>query len=276
MNAVYTMTIIAQKRERPMNHAKANYGNWIRKRILLSFLSIGLLFLAIVVFVEGLPWLVRAVLLIPAGLFLFGFLYFFYIYLLLSERGGDLQTKLRNPVLDPLTWNGEGRALDIGTGNGPLAVSLAKKYPQAQVIGIDFWGKDWEYSQETCERNVVIENVADRVQFRRASAACLPFDDGVFDVAVSHFVFHEVAEVSDKREVIREALRVVRQGGEFSFHDLFFEKQFYGHPHDLLETIRSWGIQEVQLIDTRHAAYIPKLLRHRRVLGAIGVLYGRK
>jgi SAM-dependent methyltransferase len=270
------MTIIAQKRERLMKHSKANYGNWIRKRILVSFLSIGLLFLAIAVIVDGLPWPVRAVLLIPAGLFLFGFLYFFYVYLQLSERGGDLQTKLRNRVLEPLTWNGEGRALDIGTGNGPLAVSLAKKYPQAQVIGIDFWGKNWEYSQETCERNAVIENVADRVRFQQASAARLPFDDGVFDVAVSHFVFHEISDVSDKRDVIQEALRVVRQGGEFSFHDLFFEEQLYGPIDDLLDTIWGWGIQEVQLIDTRHAAYIPRLLRHRRVLGAIGILYGKK
>lgn len=259
-----------------MEHAKVNYGNWIRKRILLSFLATGMLLVALALVPEGFPLLLRIVLLIPAGLFLFGFSYFLYVYLLFSERGGDLQTLLRQFVIDQLSWDGTGQALDIGTGNGPLAVALAKKYPNARVTGIDFWGKDWEYSQAACVRNAEIEQVADRVQFQQASASHLPFEEGRFDLAVSHFVFHEVADTEDKREVIREALRVLRPGGEFCFQDMFYDEQLYGSPDDLVAAIRAWGIHDVRIVDTRRMARIPRLLRHRRVLGAMGILYGKK
>ncbi len=252
------------------------YGNWIRKRILLVFLSIGVILLALAILPPNLPLLLRIALLIPAGLFLAGFAYFTYAYVQFSARGGDLQAVLREFVLDQLAWDGTGQALDIGTGNGPLAIRLAKKYPQARVTGIDFWGKAWEYSQAACIHNAEIEGVADRVTFRQASASHLPFEEGAFDVAVSHFVFHEVADTADKREVIREALRVVRPGGEFCFQDMFFDAKVYGAPEDLLAVIRGWGIAEVRIIDTRARVRIPRLLRPRQMLGSMGILYGKR
>jgi precorrin-6B methylase 2 len=64
-------------------------------------------------------------------------------------------------VLSNLNWNGEGKALDIGCGNGALTVKLAKKHPKAQVTGIDYWGKRWEYSKSMCERNAEIGGVSE-------------------------------------------------------------------------------------------------------------------
>ena len=51
--------------------------------------------------------------------------------------------------------------------------------------------------------------------FQKASASKLPFADESFDVVVSNLTFHEVKDVKDKREVVREALRVVKKGGIF-------------------------------------------------------------
>lgn len=42
------------------------------------------------------------------------------------------------------------------------------------------------------------------------------------DAAVSNFVFHEVRTQPDKRQVVREALRVVKKGGSFAFQDMKF------------------------------------------------------
>lgn len=78
-----------------------------------------------------------------------------------------------------------------------------------------------------CERNAKIEGVIDRVTFQKASASILPFADEYFDAVVSNLVFHEVREVADKREVVREALHVVKKGGRFAFQDLFLLRRTY-------------------------------------------------
>ena len=108
-------------------------------------------------------------------------------------------------------------------------------------MGIDYWGEQWEYSKKVCEKNAEIEGVAERVTFQKASAAALPFDGDSMDVVVSNLVFYEVGGVKDKKELIREALRVVKKGGKFVLQDLFLWKQIYGEPDELIETVRSWG-----------------------------------
>jgi ubiquinone/menaquinone biosynthesis C-methylase UbiE len=175
-----------------------------------------------------------------------------------------------------MDWDGEGRAIDIGCGNGALTIKLAQKYPKAKILGVDYWGKTWEYSKDAYERNAVIEGVSDRVTFQKANAVSLPFDDCVFDAAVSNFVFHEVGEAKDKRLVIREALRVVKKGGKFSFQDEFQVKQFFGEIYDLVETIKGWGIRRVEFVQTRDADFIPQVLKTPFILGTMGLIRGEK
>ena len=74
--------------------------------------------------------------------------------------------------------------LDIGCGNAPLTIELAKRYPKARVTGIDYWGVTWEYSKTTCEKNAGIEGVASRTTFKKGSASALPFEDECFDAVV--------------------------------------------------------------------------------------------
>ena len=175
-----------------------------------------------------------------------------------------------------MDWNGKGEALDIGCGNGVLAIKLAQKYPKAHVLGIDYWGKRWEYSKISCERNAKIEDVSEQVKFQKASATSLPFDDAYFDAAVRNFVFHEVSDVKDKREVIREALRVVKKGGKFAFQDEFLVRKIYGNPDDLFAAIRSWGISKVEFVKTCDAQFIPRALKLPLFLGTIAIIAGEK
>jgi ubiquinone/menaquinone biosynthesis C-methylase UbiE len=166
--------------------------------------------------------------------------------------------------------------LDIGCGNGALTIKFAQKCPRARVVGIDYWGKRWEYSKDACERNAKIEGVSERVTFKKASATSLPFCDGYFDAVVSNFVFHEVSDAKDKRELIREALRVVRKGGAFAFQDEFLIKQFWGDPDDLVAVVRGWGTNKVEFVRTRDADFIPRALRIPFILGAIAIIAGNK
>lgn len=251
-------------------HSKGgpNYGNWVSKKLIYIPGVIALLFL-------GLSF-VLPVLIIGAAIFFLPCVYFAYARYRFSPRGGNIQARIQDLVLDYLDWDGEGKALDIGCGNAPLTIRVAKKYHNAEVTGIDYWGRGWEYSKGLCEMNAEIQGISKRVTFERASASALPFDDEAFDAALSNLVFHEVRSSRDKRDVIKEALRVVRKGGKFVFQDLFLWKRVYGQIDDLLETIRSWGIERVEFVDTSDLEFIPKALKLPFMVGTMGILHGRK
>jgi len=247
---------------------KPEYGNWISARLLyipgaaiIVFAGLSLL----------LPWLA-----VFAVIFLLCFAYFAYARYRFSPKGGNIQAKIQALLLGYFDWDGEGKAIDIGCGSGSLTIMIASKYPSAQVTGVDYWGGAWEYSKGVCESNAEIESVRDRVVFQEASASSLPFDDEYFDAAASNLTFHEVHDVKDKRLLIKEALRVVRKGGDFGFQDLFLWKQVYGEVDDLLDMIRSWGVESVEFINTSDSQFIPKALKLPFMLGTIGILRGRK
>ena len=157
-----------------------------------------------------------------------------------------------------------------------MTSEIAKRHPQAQVIGIDYWGTSWEYSKSLCDRNAEIEGVAERVSFERASASSLLFDDQAFDLVVSNLVFHNVRDVRDKSKLIKEALRVVKKGGRFVFQDLFLWKRVFGEVDGLVEAIRSWGTEPVGFVDTSDSDFIPAALKLPFMVGTVGILQGRR
>jgi len=247
---------------------KPNYSNWVGKRLVVLPGLVGLALAGLALLFWPLA--------ILAVLFLAIAAYFAWARRRFSAAGGNVQARVQALVLEALEWNGQGQALDIGCGNGPLTVRLAQKYPSARVTGIDFWGRGWEYSKGVCENNARIESVAERTTFQKASASALPFPDGAFDAAVSNLCFHEVADAKDKREVVREALRVVKKGGRFAFQDLFLWEQVYGSPETLVTAVRSWGIEQVELLPTRDQAFIPPGLKLPFMVGTIAILCGEK
>jgi SAM-dependent methyltransferase len=247
---------------------KPNYGNWVSKKVLYvcAITTIFLIGLSVLFW----PFVIGVVLcIIPL-------IYLVYLYYEFSAKGGDLQSKIRCLILEHVGLDMAGRAIDIGCGNGALAIEVAKKYCKMQVIGIDYWSSRWDYSKRVCEKNASIEGVRERTTFQKASASILPFGDEDFDLAISNFVFHEVADSQNKREVIREALRVLKKGGKFAFQDLFRVKRLYGEIDDLLEAIRGYGIAEVNFINTSNSDFIPKALKLPFMLGSIGIIYGTK
>ena len=249
--------------------SKANYGNWVSKRLIYTFSII--LTAAFAATTLLFVWL-----LIPALLFLVIAIYFAYARYLFSPKGGNIQSQIWETVISNLDWKGQGKALDIGCGNGALTVKVAQKYSDSKVVGVDFWGERWDYSKNTCEVNAKAEGVGARVSFQKASASKLPFEDEYFDAAVSNLCFHEVTDTKDKREVIREALRVVKKGGAFAFQDLFLLKQVYGDPNELLQIMKSWGISKVEFIETKNQPFIPAVLKLPFMVGRMGIIKGEK
>jgi SAM-dependent methyltransferase len=208
-----------------MTESEPDYGNWIRKKAIVIILCISVLFLAC----GFIPWHMafRILTFVFCGLSFITALIVAGVYWYFSPNGGNYQRKIFDLVIRKLSWNGEGRCLDIGAGNGFLIIELAKRYPKSTCTGLDYWGKNWEYSRHTCEQNALLEGVDSRVSFTNGSASKLPFEDGHFDSAVSNPTFHEVKDEKNKPLLIQEALRVVKNGGKFSFLDLFFDTSHY-------------------------------------------------
>jgi methylase of polypeptide subunit release factors len=138
-----------------MDEEKLDYGNWVPKWVIYGSGLVGLIFSV------STAWLIYMA--IPAVLFLSAATYLAYVRFRFSPSGGNIQNSVCELVISNLDWDGNGEALDIGCGNGVLAIMLAKKYPDAKVIGIDLWGKTWEYSKDVCESNARIERVSPQI-----------------------------------------------------------------------------------------------------------------
>ena len=72
------------------------------------------------------------------------------------------------------------RALDVGTGTGDGALTIARRFPQADVLGVDL-----AETMVAKAREKVPEDQAARVRFQAADASKLPFPDESFEL-VAH------------------------------------------------------------------------------------------
>ena len=71
------------------------------------------------------------------------------------------------------------RILDLGTGTGIGARHLAKRYPDAQVVGVDLAPAMVEEA-----RRLLPAELEGRVRYEVGDAAALTFEDGAFDLVV--------------------------------------------------------------------------------------------
>jgi len=79
-----------------------------------------------------------------------------------------------------------GRVLDVGTGFGMLAMTLARKNPEVEIIGLDVSKQMTEAGKALVERR----GLSKRVSFEKADAKEMPFPEGFFDAVISYGSLH--------------------------------------------------------------------------------------
>jgi release factor glutamine methyltransferase len=94
--------------------------------------------------------------------------------------------------------NRESRIVDVGTGSGVIALSLAAKFPEANIRAVDVSDDALALAQENAARL----NLGDRVQFLRSRL--LENVEGVFDLIVANLPY---ISTRDRRTLSREVLR---------------------------------------------------------------------
>jgi len=106
------------------------------------------------------------------------------------------------------------RVLDVGTGNGRLALLLAEEGAR-EVVGLDISPAMLEIAEYL--RLSSHSPAAQRVSFRLAPAQRMPFQNEAFDAIFCRLVLHH----SQKPELLlREIARLLKPGGTFILADL--------------------------------------------------------
>ncbi len=129
-------------------------------------------------------------------------------------NGNDLEYER---VIIPLVLElvkGSGMVLDIGSGEGQISRALARGNPDLKVVGID-------PSIKQLTNSLAQVAPGNGVTYLRSAAEELPFLDNSFDAAVCCLV---IEHTTDQDLVLKEAARVVKEGGKFVLlinHPLF-------------------------------------------------------
>jgi len=251
---------------------KPQYSTWIRSRKVIIFTLLAAVSLVGVFFAPISGFFL---------LFLVPFVIFGYILVIMlasiywfSAWGGNYQNKVHDLLL--LKVPSVGTILDIGCGSGNLAIACAKGSKQRIVQGLDYWGKNWEYSKMQCEENARLEGVSNQVSFKQGTASHLPYDNKSMDAVASCLTFHEVKDIGDKTVCLTEALRVLKPGGVFVFFDLFNNRAIYPELQMIIDKIEQAG----GIIDENYAIgkylKLPFPLTQKKVLGYGQLIFGWK
>lgn len=103
------------------------------------------------------------------------------------------------------------RILDIGCGTGAFLRMAARRFPDAELVGVDVAENMIEVAREKADG-------IDQLTFQVAPAEKLPFEDGEFDLVVSTICFHHWLS---RREGVAEISRVLSPGGHLAIADHF-------------------------------------------------------
>jgi release factor glutamine methyltransferase len=93
--------------------------------------------------------------------------------------------------------NRESRIVDVGTGSGVIAISLAAKFPEAKILAVDVSDDALALAQE----NAAMLNLKDRVQFLKS--CLLENVEGAFDLIVANLPY---VSTQDRHTLSREVL----------------------------------------------------------------------
>jgi ubiquinone/menaquinone biosynthesis C-methylase UbiE len=253
---------------------KPDYKNWVPKGMIYGLLGAagGALVLTLIVGVTG---IVGKMLLVITILLAVMTLWMFLMHRAFSYNGSrQMSRQIIEGVSSYVKIPDGGKGLDVGCGSGALTIACAKKNPNAQMVGIDRWGKEYaSFSKALCESNAEAEGVAN-VSFGQGDATELGFDDETFDAVTSNYVYHNIPS-RDRQAILLETLRTLKKGGTFAIHDIM-SKSKYGDIQSFAKKLKDMGYEDVRLVDTTNGMFMNKFEATWMGLSGSAILMGKK
>ncbi|MGH2962594.1 MAG: class I SAM-dependent methyltransferase [Solirubrobacterales bacterium] len=149
-----------------------------------------------------------------------------------GEMLGGMTARVAEPLLDAAGVRHDMRVLDLATGPGYVAERAAAR--GALPIGVDI-----------AERMLALARTRQpTLEFRRADAENLPFEDGSFDAVVGGFVLNHLPA---PELALAEAIRVLSRGGSaaYSVWDRPERNRFMGVVSDAVGDVAVEPVREV-------------------------------
>ncbi len=262
---------------------KADYKNWMPKGMVLgTACGTGIALVLYIVFgiapvlqagtlrtVLGTIFLVLTILLVVVTIWMF---------LMYRAFSYDGKRQMSKQIIDGIAAYVDipdgGKGLDVGCGSAALTIACAKRNPNASLVGIDRWGKEYaSFSKNLCESNSRAEGVSN-TSFMQGDACKLPFEDETFDAVTSNYVYHNIPS-NDRQSILLETLRTLKKGGTFAIHDIMSMAR-YGDMQAFAEKLRGMGYSEVKLIDTTDGMFMSRFEALWMELSGSTLLVGRK
>lgn len=122
-----------------------------------------------------------------------------------------------------------GRVLEVGCGTGELLVELARRYPGAEVVGLDPDPAALGIARRK------LEGARLPARLDQGLAATLPYPDASFDLVVSSLMLHHL-DTSNKLRMLRECRRVLTGRGQLVLVD-------FGQPRNGIARWLTWPLR---------------------------------
>lgn len=148
------------------------------------------------------------------------------------------RAKMVQIALEVLPFSRESpiHALDVGIGTGYFTEQFLRVFSQGSVVGVDGAKTMIDLAKTRLGR------LASQVEMRAADFRRLDqlgFQDAAFDVVYSSFALHHLNR-AEKRDVIAQSLRLLREGGWFLNADLVVADS--PHVEKRIQQLRVQGI----------------------------------
>jgi len=118
----------------------------------------------------------------------------------------NLDKRWRKSLANQVSSVHLSRVLDVCTGTCDLAVEFAKRYPKAEIIGIDISDQMLKIGMEKIKKS----GLNGRILLQQSDLFYLPFKDQAFDTVSIAFGFRNL---HDFRGGIKEMVRVLKRDG---------------------------------------------------------------
>lgn len=125
-----------------------------------------------------------------------------------------------------------GWLLDVCAGTADMALEAARQYPGARVAGVDFSAPMIAAGRAKAAR----AGCGAQIRLQVARAEALPFADHSFDAATVAF---GLRNLPDRRQGLREMLRVLRPGGRAVI------LEFTTPPHPIVRSLYRWYFHRI-------------------------------